>query len=74
MHHTFMHAHTQTHNLWLWPKHPLFAFSVAETSVAEMSGPKRPWQKCRWRKCPTFQTLSDSMTEIILQSQLTIDN
>ena len=37
MHHTFMHAHTPTHNLWLWPKRPPLAFSVAETSVAEMS-------------------------------------
>ena len=42
MHHTFMHAHTPTHNLWLWPKRPPLAFFVAETSVAEMSGPKRP--------------------------------
>ena len=32
-----MHAHTPTHNLWLWPKRPPLAFSVAETSVAEMS-------------------------------------
>ena len=31
-----MHAHTPTHNLWLWPKRPPLAFSVAETSVAEM--------------------------------------
>ena len=32
-----MHAHTPTHNLWLWPKRPPLAFSVAETSVAETS-------------------------------------
>ena len=31
-----MHAQTPTHNLWLWPKRPPLAFSVAETSVAEM--------------------------------------
>ena len=37
MHHTFMHELTPTHNLWLWPKRPPLAFSVAE-----MSGPKRP--------------------------------
>ena len=36
----------QTHNLWLRPKRPPLAFSVAETSVAEMSGPKRPRPKC----------------------------
>ena len=54
MHHTFMHAHTLTHNLWFWPKCPPLAFSVAETSVAEMSGPKRPWPKCPWLKCPTI--------------------
>ena len=54
MHHTFMHAHTPTHNLWLWPKRPPLAFPVAETSVAEMSGPKRPRPKCPWPKCPTF--------------------
>ena len=40
MHHTFMHAHTPTHNLRLWPKRPPLAFSVAE-----MSGPKRPKPK-----------------------------
>ena len=40
MHHTFMHARTPTHNLWLWPKRPPLAFSVAE-----MSGPKRPRPK-----------------------------
>ena len=49
-----MHAHTPTHNLWFWPKRPPLAFSVAETSVAEMSGPKRHRPKCPWRKCPTF--------------------
>ena len=54
MHHTFMHAHTPTHNLWIWPKRPPLAFSLAETSVAEMSGPKRPRPKCPWPKCPTF--------------------
>ena len=36
-HHTFMHAHTPTHNLWFWPKRPPLAFSLAATSVAEMS-------------------------------------
>ena len=46
MHHTFMHAHTPTQNLWLWPKRPPLAFSVSETIVAEMSGPKRPRPKC----------------------------
>ena len=40
MHHTFMHAHTPTHNLRLWPKRPPLAFSVDE-----MSGPKRPRPK-----------------------------
>ena len=54
MHHTFMHAHTPTHNLWFWPKRPPLAFCLAETSVAEMSGPIRPWPKCPWPKCPTF--------------------
>ena len=59
MHHTFIHAHTPTHNLWFWPKRPPLAFSMAETSVAEMLGPKRPrpkcpWPKCPWPKCPTF--------------------
>ena len=49
-----MHAHTLTHNIWLWPKRPPLAFSVAETSVAEMSRPKRPRPKCLWPKCPTF--------------------
>ena len=57
MHHTFMHAHTPTHNLWLWPKRRPLAFSVAETSVAEMSGQKRPGPKCPWPKCPTFVVL-----------------
>ena len=37
---------TPTHNLWFWPKRPPLAFSVAETSVAEMSRPKRHRQKC----------------------------
>ena len=55
MHHTLMHAHTQTHILWFWPKRPPSAFSVAEMSVAEMSEPKRPWPKCPWPKCPTFE-------------------
>ena len=54
MHHTFIHAHTPTHNLWFWPKRPPLAFSMAEMSVAEMSGPKRPRPKCPWPKCPTF--------------------
>ena len=55
MHHTFMHAHTPTHNLWFWPKCPPFAFSVAEISaVAEISGPKHPRPKYPWPKCPTF--------------------
>ena len=49
MHHTFMHAHTLTHNLWFWLKCPPLAFSVAE-----MSAPKRPRPKCPWLKCPTF--------------------
>ena len=49
MHHLFMHAHTPTHNLWLWPKRPPLAFSVAETSMVEMSRPKR-----HRPKCPTF--------------------
>ena len=58
MHHTFMHAHMPTHNLWFWPKRPPLTFSVAETSVAEMSGPKRPRPKCPWPKCPTFNLLA----------------
>ena len=37
-----------------WPKRPPLAFSVVKTSVAEMSGPKRPRPKCPWPKCPTF--------------------
>ena len=50
-----MHAHTPTHNLWLCPKRPPLAFSVAVTSVAEMFGPK-----CPRPKCPTFdQTASE---------------
>ena len=53
-HHTFMHTHTPIHNLRLWPKCPPLAFSMAEMSVAEMSGPKRPGRKCRRLKCPTF--------------------
>ena len=28
-----MQAHTTTHNLWLWPKRPPLAFSVAQTSA-----------------------------------------
>ena len=49
-----MHAHTPTHNLWLWPKRPPLAFSLAEMSTAQMSGPKRPRPKCPRPKCPTF--------------------
>ena len=48
MHHTFMHVHTPTNNLWLWPKRPPLAFSVAEMSVAEMYGPKRSRLKLRY--------------------------
>ena len=40
-----MHAHTPTHNLWLWPKRPPLAFSVAETSEAKMSRRKRQTDK-----------------------------
>ena len=54
MHHTFMHAHIPTHNLWFWPKQPPLAFSVTETSVVEMSWQKRPRPKCPRPKCPTF--------------------
>ena len=54
MHHTFMHAHTAAHNLWLRPKRPPLVFSVSEMSVAEMSGPKCPGLKCPRPKCPTF--------------------
>ena len=33
MHHTLKCMHTsQTQNLWLWPKHPPLAFSVAKMS------------------------------------------
>ena len=35
-----MHAYIPTQNLWLWPKRPPSAFSMAEMYVAEMSGPK----------------------------------
>ena len=36
---THLCKHTsQTQNLWLWPKRPPLAFSVAETSVAECPG------------------------------------
>ena len=42
MHHMFMKAHTPTHNLWLWPKRPPLAYSVAEMPVAEMSGFEMP--------------------------------
>ena len=64
-----MYAHTQTHNLWFWPKRPPLAFSVAETSVAEMSGPKRPRPKC-----PTFalwkrHMQTDTMPGQIVTSQ-----
>ena len=62
MHHTFIHAHTLTHNLRFWPKRPPLAFSVAETSVAEMSGPKRPGPKCLWPKCPTFLLSQDVLS------------
>ena len=48
-----MHAQTPTHSLWLWPKRPPLAFSVAE-----MSGPKRPRPKYLWPKCPTFDKKS----------------
>ena len=58
MHHQFMHAQTPTHSLWLRPKRPPLAFSVTETSVAEMSGPKRPRPKYPWPKCPTFDKKS----------------
>ena len=54
MHHTFMHAHPPTLYLWFLPKRPPLAFSVAETSVAEMSGPKRPRPKFPWPICPIF--------------------
>ena len=51
------HIYACTHpnpKFMIWPKRPPLAFSVAEMSVAEMSGPKRPRQKCLWPKCPTF--------------------
>ena len=35
-HQTFMHTHTPTHNLRLWPKRPPLAFSVAEMSVTDL--------------------------------------
>ena len=41
-------------NFGLWPKRPPLAFFMTETSVAEMSWPKRPWPKCPWPKYPTF--------------------
>ena len=43
------HIYACTHpnpKFMIWPKRPHLAFSVAETSVAEMSGPKRPRPKC----------------------------
>ena len=43
----------------IWPKRPPLAFSVAETSVAEMSGPKRPRPKSLWPKCPTFVVFTE---------------
>ena len=52
MHENTCMESTLTHNLWLWPKRPPLVFSVAETSVAEMYGPKRPRQKCPRPKCP----------------------
>ena len=39
----------------IWPKRPFLAFCVVKTSVAEMSGPKRPRPKCPWPKCHTFE-------------------
>ena len=39
----------------IWPKRPPLAFCVAKTSVAEMSGPKRPRPNRPWPKCPTFE-------------------
>ena len=33
----------------IWSKRPPLAFSMAETSVAEMTG-----SECPWPKCPTF--------------------
>ena len=46
----------------IWPKRPPLAFTLAETSVAEMSGPKRPRPKCPWPKCPTFHSSIDEAT------------
>ena len=54
--HQPINTYTQKKLLWLWPKHPPLAFSVAEISVAEMSWPKCPWPKCPWSKYPTFQS------------------
>ena len=42
-----------THNLLFWPKCPPLELCVAEMSLAEMSGPKRPWPKCLWPKYPS---------------------
>ena len=64
-----------THNLLLWPKRPPLAFSVAETSVAEMSGPKRPRPtKCPWPKCPTFVAITYIQRKIDLHRTMLVDS
>ena len=58
-----------THNLWLWPKRPPLAFSVAETSVAEMSGTKSPRPKC-----PTFVAITFIQRNIDLHRTMLVDS
>ena len=53
--------HTLQPTIYGYGRPPLaFAMAerfLAETSVAEILGPKRPRPKCPWPKCPTFSYL-----------------
>ena len=69
MHQTFMHARTQTHNLWLWPKRPLWLFFCgrnvhgqnvqAETSWNEMSAAEMSYI----RMCPPLMNTNGKFIE-----------
>ena len=74
MHHTFMHAHTPTHNLWLWPKRPPLAFPVAKMSVGEMSGPKSPRPKSPRPKCPTLTVMYQVKYSTVVHIKVPIIN
>ena len=61
---TLLCIHTsQTQNLWLWPKRPPLAFSVAETSVAEMSWPKCPGRNVHGRNVRGRNVRAPKQTE-----------